>query len=319
MAFTVESKTENGFDKIILHDNIAQTSVEVIPSCGAILHAFTVLHNDRFINVIEQYSSAEDFADNVEAKGFKSCKLSPFACRLKNATYRFGEMQYTIDKFLMGQSAIHGLLYDAVFTVKEQEVNAAKASVVLAFSYKGTDGGYPFYYDCNVTYSLEKDSTLTLSTEVINRGKGSIPMQDGWHPYFTLGGKIDDLQLEFKSKEKIIFDDGLMPTGEKISYHEFDSLQKIGDTFFDNCFLLNFAECQPMCILRNPNQKIQLEIHPDKSYSYLQIYTPPHRNSIAIENLSAVPDAFNNGIGLLTLAPQTNAIFSTTYKITPLN
>lgn len=319
MAFTVESKTENGFDKIILHDNIAQTSVEVIPSCGAILHAFTVLHNGRFINVIEQYSSAEDFADNVEAQGFKSCKLSPFACRLKNATYRFNEMQYTVDKFLMGQSAIHGLLYDAVFTVKEQEVNAAKASVVLAFSYKGTDGGYPFYYDCNVTYTLEKDSTLTLSTEVINRGKESIPMQDGWHPYFTLEGKIDDLQLEFKSKEKIIFDDGLLPTGEQISYHEFDSLQKIGDTFFDNCFLLNFAECQPMCILRNPNQKIQLEIHPDKSYSYLQIYTPPHRNSIAIENLSAVPDAFNNGIGLLTLAPQTNAIFSTTYKITPLN
>jgi aldose 1-epimerase len=49
------------------------------------------------------------------------------------------------------------------------------------------------------------------------------------------------------------------------------------------------------------------------------VYTPPHRNTIAIENLSAIPDAFNNEIGLITLAPQANAIFSTIYKITPLN
>lgn len=319
MAFTVESKTENGFDKIILKDNIAQTSVEVIPSCGAILHAFAVLHNGHFINVVEQYGSAEDFADNVEAKGFKSCKLSPFACRLKNATYHFGQMQYTVDKFLMGESAIHGLLYDAVFTIKEQEVNAEKASVVLAFAYRGTEAGYPFYYDCNVTYTLERENTLHISTEIINRDKGLIPLQDGWHPYFTLGGKIDDLQLEFQSKEKIIFDDGLVPTGEKVPYHEFDSLQKIGDTFLDNCFSLNFAECQPLCILRDPVQKLQLEIRPDESYPYLQLYTPPHRNSIAIENLSGIPDAFNNGIGLIILPPQTNVIFATTYKIIALN
>lgn len=319
MAFSVETKTENGFNKIILRDNITQTSVEVIASCGAILHAFMVLHNGRFINVIEQYSSAEDFADNVEAKGFKSCKLSPFACRLKNASYHFSGRQYTVNKFLMGESAIHGLLYDAIFEVKQQEANDEKARVVLSFVYKGTDAGYPFYYDCNITYTLEKDNKLHLNTEIINKDKGLIPLQDGWHPYFTFGSKVNELQLEFQSQEKIIFDGGLVPTGETISYHEFDSLKKIGDTFLDNCFSLNFSECQPLCVLRDKVQKLQIEIYPDKSYPYLQLYTPPHRNSIAIENLSAPPDAFNNGIGLITLAPQTKAIFNTTYKITPLN
>jgi aldose 1-epimerase len=191
--------------------------------------------------------------------------------------------------------------------------------VVLSFAYKGREEGYPFYYDCNITYTLEKENTLHIITETINKDEGLIPMQDGWHPYFTLGGKVNDLQLEFQSKEKIIFDDELVPTGEKIPYQQFSSLHKIGDTFLDNCFSLNFAECQPLCVLRDPVQQIQLEIRPDKSYPFLQIYTPPHRNSIAIENLSAVPDAFNNGTGLITLAPQANAIFSTTYKITPLN
>ncbi|MGL6269156.1 MAG: hypothetical protein ACRC2O_14590, partial [Chitinophagaceae bacterium] len=59
-----------------------------------------------------------------------------------------------------------------------------------------------------------------------------------------------------------------------------------------------------------------IEFHPDKSYPYLQLYTPPHRNSIAIENLSAAPDAFNNGMGLVTLEPDHTRTFSTRYKIT---
>jgi aldose 1-epimerase len=319
MAFTIESKTENGFHKIILKDNHRQTSVEIVPGCGAILHAFTVLHNSHFINVIDHYASANDFADNAETKGFKSCKLSPYACRIKNATYHFGGKQFTLHKFLLNGSAIHGLLYDAVFTVSQQEANADKASVSLAYSYKGTEEGYPFFYDCIVKYTLEKDNTLHIKTEVINKDTVRIPIQDGWHPYFTLGGRINDLQLEFQSKEKIIFDKDMVPTGGKISYQQYCSLKKIGNENFDDCFSVNFTECQPMCVLRDSAQKIQVEIHPHESYPYLQVYTPPHRESIAIENLSAIPDAFNNGEGLITLAPATNAIFTTTYKITPLN
>jgi aldose 1-epimerase len=71
-------------------------------------------------------------------------------------------------------------------------------------------------------------------------------------------------------------------------------------------------------VLRDAAQKIQVEIHPDKSYPYLQIYTPPHRNSIAIENLSAAPDVFNNGMGAKVLAPNETANFTTTYTITLL-
>jgi aldose 1-epimerase len=74
-----------------------------------------------------------------------------------------------------------------------------------------------------------------------------------------------------------------------------------------------------MCVLRNTEKNIQIEIHPDSSYPYLQIYIPPGRQSIAIENLSGAPDGFNNGIGLLTLEPGQSTIFNTMYKITLLN
>ena len=317
MAFSVENVRENGFDKIILRDNLRHTSVEIIPSCGAILHAFKILHKGNFVNVIDSYESAADFETNA-TKSFKSCKLSPFACRIKNATYNFGEQTYSIDKFILNESALHGLLYDANFTVICKQENDEMACVVLLHQYLGTDNGYSFYYDCTITYQLKSNNSLNIITEIINKDKGLIPVQDGWHPYFKLGENIDDLQLEFQSTDKILFDESMIPNGERSSFQEYGSLKKIGDKIFDDCFVVNFAECQPMVVLRDNVQKLQVEIYPDKTYPYLQIYTPADRKSIAIENLSAVPDAFNNGIGLITLASQTNAIFTTTYKITSL-
>ncbi len=316
--FAIEVNNENGFEKIVLRDTLSKTFVDIIPSCGAILHAFTVFHNGFFLNIIDHYESEADFADNVTSKGFKSCKLSPFACRMTNATYQFGEKDYHIEKFLLNGSALHGLLYDAHFTVLEQFSDESGAGVTMKFAYTGADKGYPFQYDCVVTYHLKKDNSLTITTKIVNNDQGLIPIQDGWHPYFSLGSKVDDLQLEFQSKEILIFDDALIPTGELKPYKDFDTLKKIGSSFFDNCFTLNFAECQPLCVLRDPVKKLQVEIRPDKHYPYLQIYTPPHRNSIAIENLSAPPDTFNNKIGLITLQPGENIIFTTTYKITSL-
>jgi aldose 1-epimerase len=76
--------------------------------------------------------------------------------------------------------------------------------------------------------------------------------------------------------------------------------------------------CQPLCVLRNPRKKIEVEFHPEKSYPYLQIYIPPHRKSIAIENISGAPDAFNNGMGFTTLEPGGSVSFKTTYRITYL-
>ena len=100
--FAVETSNKDGFDLIVLKDLSSQTAIEIIPSCGGILHAFKVWHHGAFLNVIDSYESKNDFEKNVTAKGFKSCKLSPFACRVKNGTYPFGDNTYTIEKFFLG-------------------------------------------------------------------------------------------------------------------------------------------------------------------------------------------------------------------------
>ena len=316
--FETATVIENGFEQVILRDVTSGTFVAIIPSCGAILHSFTVAHSGALINVIDHYDDAADFKVNVTNKGFKGAKLSPFACRIRNAQYHFGEIDYSIEKFLLGKHAIHGLVYDAVFSVVSLQAEETFAMVSLIHSYQALDNGYPFYYDCVVNYRLSADNNLSVSTIVINKDKGLIPVQDGWHPYFTFGGPIDELQLEFQSKVTLEFNEEMIPTGECWPYQEFGSLKLIGNASFDHCFTVNFAECQPLCVLRDPVKKIQLEIYPGNDYPYLQVYAPGHRRSIALENLSAAPDAFNNKMGLIVLQPEESRTFTTTYKITSL-
>ncbi|MEO6682416.1 MAG: aldose 1-epimerase, partial [Ginsengibacter sp.] len=255
-----------------------------------------------------------DFVENVTSAGFKGCKLSPFVCRVKDATYTFAGNQYKLEKHLERSDALHGVLYDRAFELISEQLDANGASITLKYSYNKEDPGYPFSYDCVVTWKLEKDNKLRVTTECINQDEGLIPMQDGWHPYFDLGTKIDALHLEFQSMEMVEFDQ-LIPTGKMREYDEFNSLKKLGETVFDTCFTINLETCQPMCVLRNVSRNIQVEIHPTVSYPYLQLYTPEHRNSIAIENLSGVPDAFNNGMGVQTLEPGQSSLYEVVYKI----
>jgi|SRR5690242_15955754 len=312
--FSIQKKKEAGFEKVILKNDVTNNYAAVIPACGAILQEFVVERDKQKTNVIDSYHSLEEFKNEV-TKGFKGCKLSPFVCRLTHGKYIFGEKQYQVQKHYMGQHAIHGLLYDRNFSVISETANAAEASVTMKYEYRADDPGYPFQYDCIVTWKLEPENKLTVITECVNQDEGLIPMQDGWHPYFTLGDTINDLDLEFQGKQMVEFDTELLPTGNLVDYTRFSGIEKLGDRFLDNCFTLDTQECQPLCVLRNKEKKIEIQLFPDESYPYLQIYTPPHRKSIAIENLSGAPDGFNNEMGVITLESGQSALFSTTYKI----
>lgn len=316
--FSINKKTEESFDKVVLKDEITGAFAAIIPSCGAILHAFTVIVNGKEVNVIESYESETDFKNNVTSKGFLGAKLSPFVCRLNRGKYNFAGKEYIIEKYYYEKNALHGLLYDQPFTIIKQQANKDGAKVSMKYEYQATDPGYPFNYDCIVTYELEKENKLNVITEITNKNETDIPIQDGWHPYFKIETKIDDLKLQFQSIEMVEFDKDLIPTGNLIPYKKFYKPKKIGNTSLDNCFTLNFSEGQPICLLQNTEKNIQVEIHTDESYPYLQIYTPSHRNSIAIENISSVPDAFNNDMGLKILSPGDSVTFKTCYKITLL-
>jgi len=319
--FTIQKKKESGFDKIILQNDETKNYAAVAPACGAVLLEFVVEQNNVLLNVIDGYKSADEFKNQLAERGFKGCKLSPFVCRLNQSRFTFADKEYVIEKQKSSPNkhAIHGLIYDKSFEVISETANDKEAAVTMKYEYREDDPGYPFNYDCIVTWRLEKNNKLTVITECVNKDEGLIPIQDGWHPYFTLGDTINNLDLEFQSLKMVEFNTELLPTKKLIDYTRFTTIEKLGDRFLDNCFVLDSQECQPLCVLRNADKKIEVQLMPDESYPYLQIYTPPHRKSIAIENLSGAPDGFNNNIGVTTLESGQSSLFKTSYKIVLLN
>ena len=290
--------------------------IEILPGSGAILNRWQVSINNKQRDVIEGYDSSEDFRLNCESKGFRSTKLSPYVCRIPNGgSYSFEGKDYKIGKYNLSGSSIHGLLYNEPFEVAYHEANDELAMVALQHHYEATDPGYPFSYFIEVIYHLLPENTLKLITTIYNQHDGPIPIADGWHPYFTLGRPIDELYFEMASDRMLVFDEGLIPTGELKPDNRFEFLHSLEGIVLDNCFLLNKPLLGPACSLVNQKDGIALTISPEDSYPYLQVYTPPHRNSIAIENLSAAPDAFNNKMGLLVLEPEEQISFLTTYQI----
>lgn len=207
MAFEVNVTGEEGLTKVFLTDNVSGCIAEVY-ALGAVLNSFYVPLNEEKIDVINGYTSVEEARETM-TKFFKSSKLSPFACKVKNARYHFGENSYHLTKFLKDSSAIHGLIFDAVFSVVEQTSDDNEASVKFQYVYDNDNQGYPFRYRCEVEYKLTANNSLTITTTITNIDEQLMPVADGWHPYFTLGDTIDECQLEFQSKEMLEFDEDL--------------------------------------------------------------------------------------------------------------
>jgi aldose 1-epimerase len=314
MEFAIATANENGLEQVILTDPATGTQVIILPGYGAMLHAFTVETKNGLHNIIDNYSNAGEIEKELAAS-FKSSKLSPFACRIPGGKYIYDGEEFEFENKFMDGTAIHGLLYNKAFRRTATFSDEQKASAAFKYHYKEEDNGYPFDYTCEVRYTLLPQNTLQVQTTIINLDDLPIPMTDGWHPYFTLGGKVNDWLLYFGAAAMLEFDEKLVPTGKLLPYNAFLEAKPIADTKLDNCFVLNGDESYAACTLRNEAAGLQLNLFPDASYPYLQIYIPDQRKSIAIENLSAAPDAFNNKMGLLMLQPRHTKTFTVHYQV----
>lgn len=308
MSFSVLIKTDDVFPVVILKDELQKTEAHVY-TFGALLNRFVI--EDRQ-NIIDGFASCKDAKQNI-TNAFKSAKLSPFVCRIKNGEYYFQDKKYKTGKFFLGEEAIHGLIYDATFTIVDSNADDVSANIKLEYFYSREDEGFPFKFLCEVIYKLEKENKLSIITTITNKSEKQMPLYDGWHPYFKFDQPIDDLSFKINSNKILEFNDRLVPTGKVFPFEKFQSLQKLNDIFFDNCFQLKNTN-NVACTIQDEKNNLRLNIFPSEAYPYLQVYTPPHRNSIAIENLSAAPDAFNNKMGLVILSAEESKTFSTIFQ-----
>ena len=314
MSFMITQEKDQDLDLLQITDLTTGIQASILPASGALLHEFSIPQGNRRIQVIDNYKNQDDLQHNLSSS-YKSAKLSPFVCRIAGGKYRFEKKTFEFQSKFNDGSAIHGILYNKPFKILEKITGDHEASILLAYPYRHEDPAYPFDYDIRIKYCLSADGRLFLITTVENRSTMRIPMADGWHPYFSLEGRVNNWLLSFHSRQNLAFDEKLIPNGQMVETDKYFTPRLIGDEFFDHCYLLERDPDVPAVQLENPDNGLRLLFFPDQHYPFLQIYTPPHRNSIAIENLSAAPDAFNNGLGLLILKPGESQSFTVLYQL----
>ena len=235
---------------------------------------------------------------------YASSILFPFANRVKDGMYSFNNVQFELEKNQQEEkNALHGFVYNKTFEVKNIEESEDSAFITLEYIEKNKTTGFPFTYNIEVTYVFTKKG-VSLVVKVKNTDDDTFPFTLGWHPYF-ISQDLTKSSLSFDCNQKLIIGKRNITSGiEKIEpYKKF----KIQNKKLDDCWILNSDKVS----FNTP--KYQLNFESSVKENFLQAYTPPRLNTIAIEPTTGVSDSFNNKIGLQTLDP--NEEYSITWKI----
>ncbi len=276
--------------------------MSIIPKYGGRLKELWLNNGRENISILKKINRVDsEDRDDI----FANAKLSPFAGRIKDGTYVFNNAKYNLPiNYPEEKNACHGYIYPKRFRVTEKNTNADSALCRLEYSYDNENEGYPFKYSIELTYKLSASEGLICTTKIINQSENAIPLSDGWHHYFDLGIRIDDLQLKLDVSEIVELDSRNIPTGSKEEYNDFSIPAKIGNIQFDSCFKVKSNNGRTVTKLLSPDHNIELDIWQEtgnNKYEYIVIYTPPGRKEIAVEPITSNINSFNNREGLVVL------------------
>lgn len=267
----VENQKNNLYGKIYLQD-------------GASLQELT-LNGHKII---------KDLAPLTYANSYASSILFPFANRIKDGKYTFdgSEFQFEINQKEEG-NALHGLVYNKTFELIHSKADANAATITLEYNEAAKSLGFPYTYSIQLEYIFSKEN-LELKVLIKNTDAQAFPFTLGWHPYF-LSDNLYESTLLLDSSQKVVLDDRNITTGTT-DIDTTDAI-KIAEQQFDDCWILNSDEV----LFKTPKYNLRFNATGDNNF--LQVYTPPIENIIAIEPTTGISDSFNNQIGLKTLNP----------------
>jgi aldose 1-epimerase len=317
IMFKIIREQFGAFTQIHLKNETSGESVSFIPEYAACINGLALRKGVHLHQLVHGCSSYEVLTDLGKRK-FMGSKLFPFPNRIEDGLYTFNDEQYQLPINYPDEGhAIHGLVLEKSFEVVKELTTDEEASVSLQFDYDGGISGYPFPYVLTIDFILNVEG-FTCTSSVRNCAEKAIPVADGWHPYFTLNGLLDNFLLKIPSNEIVEVDERMIPTGAILTSAKYRMGAKIGEEAFDTCFAVSpqegIAELELTNMAANVTLVMWQETGPNK-YNYIQIYTPPSRNFIAIEPMTCAPDVFNNGQGLILLEPNISVDFSFGIKI----
>ncbi|MDX8344529.1 aldose epimerase family protein [Rossellomorea sp. YZS02] len=181
---------------------------------GGIITRVKVPDRDGTVeNVIIGYKQVEEYETNPN---FFGALIGPVAGRIQGAAFELDENVYRLeandgDNHLHGGSnGFHQVLWNSEPIQYEDRVG-----VVLSYSRKDDEGGYPGTVDVSVTYLLTNENELILEYKGVTDQPTPLTLTN--HAYFNLSGNgkrtIHHHHVTIDSHRFLELDEELIPTG----------------------------------------------------------------------------------------------------------
>lgn len=240
--------------------------------------------------------------------------LAPWPNRVRDARWHLdGEPQQLDITEPPRGNAIHGLLRNTAYRLLASDASSVTLGALIPPQH-----GWPLLLDTSVRYQLEPDG-LTVTHAVRNLSARRAPWAVGAHPYFRVGGvPIEQLTVTLTAEVRIQLDERSNPAAE----HPVDAPgaggpgdlrggRPLAGLTLDSPYgrLANRAGRADVARLTAPDGS-STRLWADPAFAWIQAYTPsafPRPDgqglAVALEPMTAPPDALNSGTDLIWLAP----------------
>lgn len=270
----------------------------VVTECGAGLR---VLEYDG-VPLVDGYAEA------ASSSAGRGQLLLPWPNRIEDGAYTFGGADHRLALSEPAlRNAIHGLTRWVSWTLEEQTPNTVSLMYRLM-----AQTGYPWTVDMHVLYDLSADG-LTVTVTATNLSTSPAPYALGAHPYLTVGEDgIDAWELTLPAATRVTVDERMLPVQrESVADGPFDFrvARPIKQAVFDHAFtdLDRGPDGRAEVTVRDPRSGRAVVLWMDGSHTWAQVYSgdtlgDQARRSLAVEPMTAGPNAFRSGADLVVLA-----------------
>ena len=238
--------------------------------------------------------------------------LAPWPNRVRDARWTLDGVTQQLDITEPDRGgALHGLLQ---FT--DYELFSRSDDAVTLGAYIAPQHGWPFALETTVTYALTPDGIRVMHAAT-NVGVGRSPYAVGTHPFLRVGATpVERLTLTAPASTFFEVDDRLNPTAESPVTAEVDlrAGRTVGELRLDTAYGAlehdSPADGRGDSAWLEAPDGARTTLWQDLDWGYLQVFTTPvfprpdgAGFAVAVEPMTAPPDALNSGEGLIWLEP----------------
>lgn len=254
-------------------------------------------------------SLVDGFGPDEQAPGGRGQVLVPWPNRIRDGRYSLdgADLQLALTEPRL-HNASHGLVRWAAWRAVDHTDDAVTMAVRIP-----AQTGYPWTLDVSLTYALADDG-LRVTHSATNRATSPAPYAAGMHPYLVAGSSpLADWEMTFAAGSRLETDDRLLPTATvPVPGTSYDASggRPVGGLVLNHAFTDLARDADGIASLRlwDPRDRTGVELWADEKHRWFQLYTGDDsatrpRGSVAVEPMTAPPDAFNSGTDLVRLAP----------------